>query len=106
MDVQKLKDVILERENTNDEYDYGIEQCHKKMINIITQDPEGTIAFLKSECTASEFSWLSEIFDEIVTATNNRGIVDALYFLLEKYPEESKTYNIRTFVESAEQCLN
>ncbi len=105
MDIQKLKDVILERENTNDEYDYGIEQCHKKMLDIISQDPEGTIAYLRNECTASEFSWLSEIFDEIAETTNSREIIDAFYFLLEKYPEESETYNIRAFVESAEQCL-
>ncbi len=75
MDVQKLKDVILERENTNDEYDYGIEQCHKKMLDIISQDTDGAITFLRNECTASEFSWLSEIFDEIAETTNSRSQV-------------------------------
>lgn len=105
MDTQKLKEAIIERENTNDEYDYGIEQCHKKMLDIITCDSEGFIYFLKNECTASEFSWLSEIFDDIAIATNNRSIIDALYFLHEKYPEESATYNILLFIESAEQCL-
>lgn len=106
MDIQRLKEAIIERANTNDEYDYGIEQCHKKMLEIISQDPDGTITFLKNECTASEFSWLSEIFDDIAETTNSRGIIDALYYLLEKYPEESETYNIRPFIESAEQCLS
>jgi hypothetical protein len=105
MDVTKLKSIIKERENTNDEYDYGIEQCHKKMLDIITQDAEGTVDFLRNECTANEFSWLSEIFDEIAVATNSHEIIDALYFLCKKYPEESKIYNILPFVENAESLL-
>ena len=106
MNVIKLRSTIKERENTHDEYDYGIKQCHKKMLDIITQDTEGTVDFLQNECTANEFSWLSEIFDEIAIATNSREIIDALYFLYEKYPEESKTYNILPFVESAESFLS
>ena len=105
MDVKKLRSIIKERENTNDEYDYGIKQCHKRMLDIIIQDTEGTVNFLRNECTANEFSWLSEIFDEIAIATNSREIIDALYFLYKKYPEESKIYNILPFIESAETYL-
>ena len=105
MDIQKLREAIIERENTDDEYDYGIEQCHQKMLSIIVQDPQGTVSYLRNECTANEFSWLSEIFDDIAIATNSRAIIEALYFLAEKYPDESKTYNIISFIESAEAIL-
>lgn len=106
MDVKKLREAIIERENTNDEYDFGIEQCHKKMLDVIAEDPIGTVAFLRNECTANEFSWLSEIFDEIVMATKSKEIIESLYYLHGKYPEESETYNILAFIESAEQLLD
>ena len=56
---------------------------------------------MKTECTADEFSWLSEIFREIVEICPSQEFVDELYKLAEKYPEETEKYNVISFINEA-----
>lgn len=103
---ERIKPIIAERERlweeTQDEWDYGMEQCHQQLIKLITEDINKSIEFLDNDCTAEQFSWLSEVFDEIAEATRSKEFIEALKRLAEKYPEETKTYNIMSFIESAE----
>ena len=97
--------IIEERESTDDEWDYGVEQCHKKLIELMTEDINMSIQFLDNDCTADQFSWLSEVFDEIAEITQSKEFIEALKRLAIKYPEETKTYNIMSFIESAEGAI-
>ena len=47
MDINSFRKVIKQREETDDEWDYGIEQCWKKEIEILSEDIPSTIDFLK-----------------------------------------------------------
>ncbi|WP_216361344.1 hypothetical protein [Gardnerella vaginalis] len=47
----------------HDEYDYGVEMCNKEEIQILSEDIQSTIEYLKNDCTADEFVWISEIID-------------------------------------------
>lgn len=93
---------IIEERESIEEWDYGIEQCHKKLIELFTQNFDRAIEFLDNECTASQFSWLSEVFDEIAEATQSHAFIDALKRLAVKYPEETKEFNLLSFIETAE----
>lgn len=104
MNITRLKSIIQERELTDDEWADGVEKCQRDLINVLCEDIDGTVEYLRTDCTADEFSWISEVFDEIVTQTGSREFVDALRFLAEKYPEETERYNIVSFIDSAE-CL-
>ena len=73
---------------------------------VLCEDIEGTVQYLRSDCTADEFSWISEVFDEIVIRTKSPEFISALRFLAEKYPEETEAYNIAPFIDSAEYQLN
>ena len=73
------------------------------MTDVFSADIDKTIAFLNG-CTADEFSWLSEIFDSIAEKTHSKEFVLALYKTADKYPEETKKYNILDFIKSAE-CI-
>ena len=95
---------IIEERESVDSWDYGIEQCHKKLIALITEDIDKSIDFLDNDCTADQFSWLSEVFDEIAEITKSQAFIEALKRLAIKYPEETKEYNIESFIESAE-CI-
>lgn len=101
----RIKPLIEERENTNDEWDYGVQQCHQKLIDLMIEDIDKSIEFLDNDCTADQYSWLSEVFDEIAEATQSKGFIEALKRLALKYPEETKTYNIMSFIESAEAIV-
>lgn len=98
--------ILEEREHFwtegQDAWDYGIEQNHKKLISLITENINKSIEFLDNDCTADQFSWLSEVFDEIAEITQSHAFIDALRRLAVKYPEETKEYNILSFIESAE----
>ena len=104
-----FRDIIKERIQisikTQDEWDYGIEQCHKKLIGLFMNSMSDALNFLDTECTADEFSWLSEVFDDIAEKTQSREFIAALRRLAKKYPEETQRYNVISFIDSAEGCI-
>lgn len=106
---EKMKTIISERERisieTQDEWDYGIEQCRKKEIEILSNDITDTISYLLNECSANEFSWISEVFDEVAEKTQSSEFINTLYKLVLKFPEETKKYNLISCVESAKSLL-
>ena len=105
----RIIQILDERERLwtecQDEWDYGIEQNHQRLIALVTEDINKSIEFLDNDCTAEQFSWLSEVFDEIAEITQNRAFIVALKRLAVKYPEETETYNILSFIESAESLI-
>ena len=105
MDINSFGKVIKQREETDDEWDYGIEQCWKKEIEILTEDIPSTIEFLKTECTADEYSWISEVIDDIVDKIPSKELVEAYKSLATKYPEECEKYNIVGVIEICENIL-
>ena len=90
MDVVKFREVIRERSEMSDEWSFGIEQCWKKEIEILSQDIPSTIEYLKNECTADE----------------NREIIGAYKNLMIKYPDEYKKHNISSSIKFAEDALD
>ncbi len=103
---EKFKNVIKELEDINVNDDYRHEELWNKELDIVTENINDTIKYLQTECTAAEFSWLSEIFEEIVEICPSQEFVDELYKLSEKYPEETKEYNIMSFIDEAARYLN
>lgn len=106
---ERINPILEEREHLwnegQDAWDYGVEQNHKKLISLIMEDIDKSIEFLDNDCTAEQFSWLSEVFDEIAEITRSRTFIEAIKRLAVKYPEETETYNIMSFIESAEGTL-
>lgn len=105
MDVQKFKEVIRRRKETHDEYDYGVEMCNKEEIKVLTEDIPSTIEYLKNDCTADEFVWISEIIDDLAEKTRNRELMECYKSLMGKFPEESKRYHVDFCIECAEDFL-
>ncbi len=105
MDVQKFKEVIKTRNETHDEYDYGVEMCWKEEIEIMSEDVPSTVTYLKNDCTPKEFFWISEIIDDLAVKTRSREIVEAYKNLGEKYPDMAKTFNFAGCVKYAEAAL-
>lgn len=106
MNRERFKAVIHEREQTDDEWTEGVQKCQEELISVLCEDIDGTLQYLRSECTADEFSWISEVFDEIAIRTKSREFIAVLRVLVEKYPEETEEYNIIPFIDSAECQLD
>ena len=105
MDVQRFKEVIKKRNETHDEYDYGVEMCNKEEIQILSEDIPSTIEYLKNYCTADEFVWISEIIDDLAEKTKSREIVEAYKNLGKKYPDMAKTFSFEFCASYAEEAL-
>lgn len=106
MDVVKFREVIRERSEMSDEWSFGIEQCWKKEIEILSQDIPSTIEYLKNECTADEYGWISEIIDDLVESTQSKELVEVYKNLMIKYPDEYKKHNISSSIKFAEDALD
>ena len=101
-EYQKL---IEERKKIVEIVDWN-EPVIKKMIALFTKDINETIKFVLEDCSEDQFSWLSEIFDQIVQKTKSKEFIEALRKIALKYPEETEDYNIIFFIDFAESFLD
>lgn len=106
MITDEIRASITKRVATDDEWDYGVKQCWEEEIKILSRNIDDTIAFLENDCTADEFSWLSEVFDDVAEKTQSRAFVDCLYKVAKKFPDECKEYHIDRVLEFSEGALN
>lgn len=105
MITEEIRKALSKRIATDDEWAYGVDQCCKEEIDILSRNIEDTIAFLESDCTADEFSWLSEVFDGVAEKTQSRVFVDCLHRVAKKYPNKCKEYHIDRVIEYAEGAI-
>ena len=75
--------------------------CQKKEIELLTEDIPTTIDFLRNECTADEYSWISEVIDDVVNLVPSKEFVQCYKDLMIKFPEECTKYNIAGSIENA-----
>lgn len=106
MDVVKFREVIRERSEMSDEWSFGIEQCWKKEIEILSQDIPSTTEYLKNECIADEYGWISEIIDDLAESTQSKELIEVYKSLMIKYPDEYKKHNVSSSIKFAEDALD
>ena len=106
MITDRIREGIKQRASVNDEWDYGINQSWKNVLKIISENFEDTIYFIENDCTGDEFSWLSEIFNEIIDIFPSERIIEARRKTAKKYPEEVEKYNINSFISEADSHLD
>ncbi len=90
MITEKFRKAIAKRAATDDEWDYGVQQSWKEVLSIISESLDGIVSFIENDCTADEFSWLSEIYDEIIDIFPSKRIIVALRKTASKYPDEAE----------------
>lgn len=106
MDINSFRKIIKQREKTDDEWDYGVEQCWEKEIELLTEDVTSTVEFLETECTAEEYSWISEVLESVIDIIPCKELLDCYKSLASKYPDEYEKYNISSVVEACDNILN
>lgn len=88
------------------ELDYECEILWKQEAEMLSKNITETIHFLDNDCTADEFSWMSEVFDDVALATRSKEFIECLWRGSKKFPEECKKYNVLAFIKSAEDIVN
>lgn len=105
MIIEDIRNVIKKRASTDDEWDFGIEQCWDEEIEILSRNINETITFLENECNADEFSWLSEVFEQVAKKTQSHSFINCLYGVAKKYPDECEKYHIDFEIQCAEGAV-
>ncbi len=109
IDKNEFSKVLAERkriaEETMDNWDYGIEECHKKLLLMISDNLEDGIRFLENECSPDDIYWVSEVFDDIARKTQSRDFIAAIHRIYDKMPENVKE-TMEVDIQSAEQAIN
>lgn len=103
MNFDNFHAIIQKRALIDDELYTEIDKCCDEMTAVFSNNIEGTILFLDI-CTGDEFVWLSEVFDSIASKTRSKDFILAIKKTAEKYPAETREYNIVSFIKSAE-CI-
>ncbi|WP_288338953.1 hypothetical protein [uncultured Allobaculum sp.] len=73
----------------------------KDTVHLFAANIPDAMHFLKNNCTEDEYSWISEIIDDSAEQSKSVELIEAYKNLAEKYPEETKSYNIKSFINSA-----
>lgn len=100
-----LKKYIELRENIFDENDFQYNLYKDAFTNYLSSKIDSAISYIKDSCTASEFSWLSEIFDDVAEKTHSLDFINALEGIAKKYPEETAEYNLLESIASAKALI-
>ena len=109
MRIKDFREIIKRREYVEEishgEWADEIEKCWKKEIEILTEDIPSTIDFLVTDCSSEEYSWISEVLEDIIEKEPSEELVRCYKELKNKFPNEYAEYNIATSIEGAETIL-
>ncbi|KAA8783985.1 hypothetical protein Q9R46_19445 [Paenibacillus sp. RRE4] len=93
---KEAKEVIRKRADLHMN-DPAIEHYREELINLLSQNENETIAFLK-KCSKEEILWISEVFEEISYNLQSVEYINTLKDINKKYPELKLTNVINTAV--------
>lgn len=111
MDKSKIIEIAQKRkrlwDETQDEYDYGIQQVCDELTNLIVSDLPGAIKFMceDPDCDDEIFADWSEVFDDVVRKTQSKEFLEALKVAAKRFPEACAKYSIAYSIECAEDEL-
>ncbi len=95
MNINKLRESILELLSLHPNDDYRTEKCWKEETEILSEDISETIDFFTNQCTDEEFFWLSSVFSDVSEIVQSKQFVETLCSRLARVNRE--TYNQNSF---------
>ncbi|MBQ8135265.1 MAG: hypothetical protein IJ192_12810 [Clostridia bacterium] len=95
MNINKLRESILELISLHPNDDYGTENCWKEETEILSENISETINFFENQCTDEEFFWLSSVFSDVSEIVQSKQFVQTLRSRLTRVDRE--TYNQNSF---------
>ncbi|MBQ4282648.1 MAG: hypothetical protein IJB96_01825 [Lachnospira sp.] len=90
---ERMMKIIEERKKKHIEDDNGIQECWKKMIDVLSVDVQQTVVYLEN-CTQVELYYISEVFEDISERLQSQTFIECLRKLDEKFPELKMTQDI------------
>lgn len=99
MNIDRIRNSIIRRSTTDDEWDPAVDGCWEEMSNAITENYDNARQFLLEDCTGDEAAWISEIYQEIIEKTQDWKWVELLRSNIKRFPEEDEKYHMSEILE-------
>ncbi|PJM79895.1 hypothetical protein [Bifidobacterium scaligerum] len=103
-DVNKVKQIITERNATNDEWDDRIEDCWNRLVEELSHDPDQTAQFIL-HCSDEELSTVGEVLDELIWKTQSTDIIKAYRIAVRLHPKENKRFHLGATLDDAIESM-
>lgn len=100
---KEIRDILEKRKALHPEDSFAAEKCWDEEIQLMCRNIDQTIDFLENRCTGEEFAWLSEVFEDVQAQTQSARFNKCLRALAEKFPKDTKEFNIIEFIGSQEE---
>jgi len=84
-----------------DDNDPRIEQRWSELTEILSEDEDLTLDFLK-QCSKTELSFLSEVFEDVAYNLQSNKYIDLLYQLDREYPD----LDLKDHIQFAEDYMS
>lgn len=96
----QIKENLEDRRKLNPNDDFGIERNWEKLTNILSENEDETINYLKN-CSKEEVSWISEVFDDVSEKLQSKKFIACLRELDQEFPDLKLTF----FIDNAENYI-
>lgn len=112
MNIDQVNAFARERmqlhESNREEIDSVMDDYWDRLAKFIASDIPAAIDFMvnSSDCTGEIFSDWSEVFEDVVAATQSKDFLDSLPIAARRFPMECAIYNISDAIEIARAELN
>lgn len=98
----KIKEILEQR--LDEEHFYYVE-CWKKEVEILTEDINETIEFVKHKCDDHTLFWMSEVFEDIIEKTKSKELLQVILERANRVIDENNRKEILKEVKYAEGHL-
>ncbi|ACI59738.1 transposase [Ureaplasma urealyticum serovar 10 str. ATCC 33699] len=110
INIQKFKRIIKKRHQADRDIKLylGRQSIWDTLVAFICKSEasfSGFIEYMKTKMTSYEYIILSEISDDIVAIFPWISFIKAYRFLEQRYPTTTKEYNIKLFIDDAEEYV-
>lgn len=100
-----FRQFLLIRPKIFDECYWQLEEYDNEFSSYISNHLAEAINFIKNDCVADEFSWMSEVWDSVVEKTKSKEFVECIKKAAKKFPDECEKHNIQYSIDDAESYL-
>lgn len=102
----KLCKFLALRKKMHPENDWQQDDFWNKFSDFYADNMKVANDWVRNDCSADDFSWLSEVFEDIAEKSQSKDFINCIEETSKKFPEECEKYSIMFSIECAKGMMN
>lgn len=96
---EKFEELILKRISLELNDDFALMEIWKEEVHLISENIEAAIDYILNNCSDDYFYWMSEVFEDIVKATQSIEFIDAIKKRQENMTDKEYADDVKKEIE-------